>query len=156
MLLGQGFLRRQLEGRAAGLWVASLFETLRRFLDAGVDVYAGGRESSVSELSAPLELAELVSRLRRAAPPQRGSFNLEKWVKDWAPSRCPQTEGRRVPGGLARSPGRSPPEGHSAPTPFATTSPGVGTSEVQPRCRRPDLELSPYLSTKLTRVRVGV
>ena len=43
VLLGLRFPRRQLERRAAGLWMASLFETLRRFLDAGADVCAGGR-----------------------------------------------------------------------------------------------------------------
>lgn len=109
----------------------------------------------VSELSAPPELGELVSLLRKAAPPQRGSFSPEKWVEDWAPSRCPQTEDRCVPGELARAAGRSPPEGHSAPTPFATAGPGVGTLGVQPPYRRPDLELSHYLSAKLPSVRVA-
>lgn len=59
-----------------------------------------GRPRSVSELSALQELAELVRRTGKAASPQRGSFSLEKWVEDWAPSRCPQTEGRRVREGL--------------------------------------------------------
>ena len=114
-----------------------------------------GRPRSVSELPALQELGELVSRLGEAAPPQGGSFSPEKLVEDWAPSRCPQTEDGCVPGELARAPGRSPPEGHSAPTPFATAGPGVGTLGVQPPYRRPDLELSPCLSAKLPRVRVA-